>query len=344
MRFSFRRTAAFSFRRTRIAAIALAVLWLAAAAGLARPVRVATWNVELGIAAPGTEKHEAQAAVLRRIGADIVAFQELTRGTQENWRRLGEALGYRHLAVGEMGPFAGNMYVGVWSRFPIEEAVSVQSPAEAREFTRLPLRVRIAVPGAARPLVLWNMHHKAVFEARDDFRRAVEARRIADDIARHWRDRPDLAELIVLGDMNDDPSRREQSVVFEQAPAGLPRSFRLGDDITFPLRYRWFPTDAYSPVGPGFRAVPAMRQNSDIPITHLYTNLRLDWVFASDAIWRNPAGPPRGEIYHSEWDDRDGGLKKYGEPPPRETSLRASDHYPVFVDVNLEEAPTANSK
>lgn len=344
MRFSVGHRAVFSVRSIRIAAIALVVLRLTAAGGLAVPVRVATWNVELGIAAPGTEKHEAQAAVLRRIGAEIVGFQELTRGTEENWRRLGEALGYRHFAVGEMGPFAGNMYVGVWSRFPIEEAVSVQSPTEAREFSRLPLRVRIAVPGAARPLVLWTMHHKAVFESRDDFRRAVEARRTAEDIARHWRERPDLVELVVLGDMNDDPSRRDQTAAFEQAPAGLPRTFKFGADIPFPLRYRWFPTDAYSSIGPGFRAVPALRQNSDIPITHLYTNLRLDWVFVSDAIWRHPAGPPRGEIYHSEWDDREGGLKKFGEAPPRETSLRASDHYPVFVDLHLEDAPSANSK
>ncbi len=321
----------------RAAAVALVVWGWAGVAG-ARAVRVATFNVEQGIAAPGSEKNAAQRAVLQRIGADIVAFQELTRATQGNWERLAEELGYAHRAMGELGPYAGNMLVGFWSRFPIEEAVSVVSPPEAREFTRLPLRVHIAVPGAARPLVLWNMHHKAVFEARDEFRRAVEARRIAEDIARLLRERPDLVELIVLGDMNDDPSRREQTVRFDAAPAGLPRSFLLGPDIAFPLRYRWFPTDAYARVGPGFRAVPAVRQNSDIPITHFYTNLRLDWIFASDAVWRHPAGPPRGEIYHSEWDAAAGGLPKSGAPPARETSLRASDHYPVFADINLRDA------
>lgn len=305
----------------------------------ARAVRVATFNVEVGIAAPGSEKYDAQKAVLRRIGADIVAFQELTRATEENWVRLAEELGYAHRAVGQLGPFAGNMLVGFWSRFPIEEAVSVASPPETREFTRLPLRVRIAVPGAARPLVLWNMHHKAVFEARDDFRRAVEARRIVEDIQRHRREYPKLTELIVLGDMNDDPSRREQSVQFEKPPAGLPRTFALGADIAFPLRYRWFPTDAYAGADFAFRAIPALRQNSDIPTTHFYTNLRLDWVFASEALWRHPDGPPRGEIYHSEWDAPAGGLPKNGEPPSRETSLRASDHYPVFADMNLEDAP-----
>jgi len=326
--------------RARVFALAVCALALSAEA---RSVRVATFNVELGIAAPDSEKYEAQKAVLRRIGADIVAFQELTRATAGNWTRLAEELGYAHRAIGELGPFAGNMIVGFWSRFPIEESVSVAGPPETREFTRLPLRVRIAVPGAARPLVLWNMHHKAVFEARDEFRRAVEARRIVEDIERLRRARPELVELIVLGDMNDDPSRREQSVRFEQAPAGLPRTFALGADIAFPLRYRWFPTDAYTAAGPGFRAVPALRQNSDIPITHFYTNLRLDWIFAGEALWRHPDGPPRGEIYHSEWDAPAGGLPKVGAPPPRETSLRASDHYPVFVDFNLEDAPPGSA-
>jgi endonuclease/exonuclease/phosphatase family metal-dependent hydrolase len=326
--------------RWRAVARGAALLLVCAYAAEARRVRVATFNVEHGIGEPGSEKYETQKAVLRRVNADIIGFQELKRGSSNHWVRLAGDLGYPHRAWGEKGPFAGDMEVGFFSRFPLGEPVSVDSPPAARELSRRPLRVRIEVPGAARPLVLWNMHHKAMFERRDDFRRAVEARRIAADVERHFAAHPELVDLVILGDMNDDPARPEQSERFDAPPGALPGTFVLGEDIAWPLRYREFPPDAYARVGPGFRPVPALRQDSDIAITHFYTNLRLDWIFASTALWQHPDGVPAGEIYHSEWDVAGGGgLPKTGEPPPPETSLKASDHYVVFVDLNLADAP-----
>ena len=43
----------------------------------AAELRVATMNVFLGIEAPGTVSHDALAAVLGRIDADVVALQEV---------------------------------------------------------------------------------------------------------------------------------------------------------------------------------------------------------------------------------------------------------------------------
>ncbi len=342
-----------SFRRPRLPrsparrpvfwALCAAILWAASLAD-ARKVRVATFNVEHGIGEPGGEKYEAQKAVLRRINADIIAFQELTAASSNHWARLAAELGYEHRAWGELGPFAGSMILGFFSRFPIRESATVSSPAGAREMSRLPLRATIEIPGAARPLTIWNMHHKAMFETSDDFRRAVEARRIAADIARRLAERPEENELLVVGDMNDDPARREQTVLFHGPPERLPRTYVLGADIAFPLPYRWFPTSAYARAGNGFRAVPAFRPGSDIAITHFYTNYRLDWVFASETIWKHPDGAPRGEVYHSDWDDPGVGLEKPGEPPPPETSLKASDHYPVVVDLHLTPAPVGGEK
>ncbi len=287
---------------------------------------------------PDSEKYNAQKAVLWRINADIVAFQELRRSSSNHWDRLGKELGYDHRVWGDTGPFAGNMDVGFWSRHPVIERASVSSPEGARELSRQPLRVRIQVPGAARPLVLWNMHHKAMFEPRDDFRRAIEARRIAEDVARHARQRPNEIEMIILGDMNDEPNRPNASLRFDVVPPSLPRSYRLGDDIEFPVFYRPFPIMAYARCGPGFRPIPAFRQNSEISATHFYTNLRLDWILASRIFWRHPDGPPVGEIYHSEWDGpEEGGLPKAGERLLADVSLKASDHYPVFADLNMED-------
>lgn len=304
----------------------------------ARKVRVATYNVEHGVGKPGSEKYKALKAILARADADVVAFQELKRETFNEWGRLAEELGYTAKAWGDIGPFSGTMVVGFFSRFPITDIHSVPSPEGTREFSRIPQRIVVQVPGAARPLVLWNMHHKAMFMWRDNFRRAIEAMRIVQDIERYLEANRDHVEFIVLGDMNDDVAREDQSYHFRSQPSRLPSSFVLGSDIEFPVRYQVFPTDRYAKAGGGMRHVPAFRQGSTNTITHLHTNYTLDYVFVSDAIWNNPAGRPVGEIYHSEWDGPEGGLKKAGDPLPAHTSLQASDHYPVFVDLHMEDA------
>ncbi|MBU1694862.1 MAG: endonuclease/exonuclease/phosphatase family protein [Verrucomicrobia bacterium] len=298
---------------------------------------MATWNVELGIGPADSVKYKAQRETLRRVDADIVAFQELQASSRGEWVRLAEDLGYPHRAWGELGPFSGDMVVGYFSRFPILEAHSVRSVRGTREFTRLPLRLAASVPGAARPLTLWNMHHKAEFRYRDCFRRAVEAQRIVQDIQRYRVEHPDRTELVVLGDMNDAAARPEQPERFESLYPRLPWSYRLGFDIRFPVRYRTFPTDHYGEGGLGFHRVPAFRQDSTNAVTHRYTEMTLDYLFVSPAIRDGPFGPPRGEIYHSDWDRGGGGLVKAGVPPPAGTSLKASDHYPVFVDLEIED-------
>lgn len=320
----------------RFGAVFLLILFAAAAP--ARSLRVATFNVEHGIGEAGTEKGEAQRAVLRRVNADIIAFQELNARTSNEWVRLSSELGYPYRAWGGMGPFAGGMAVGFFSRHPIRESSPVVSPDGAREFSRLPLRITVDVEGAAGPITLWNLHHKAMFRPVDEFRRAVEALRVARDIERVVAEEPDRAGWIVIGDMNDDPARCEdparapQSAAFAAPPEGLPRSFVLGPDIPFPLPYRVFPLHAYRDAGPGFHPVDATREGSDSRVTHLYTNYRLDYILVCDAFRSPDGGRPLGEVYHSDW-EAGGGLPKSGERPPPGSSGSASDHYIVFADL-----------
>ena len=301
-------------------------------------VRVATYNVEHGVGRPGTEKYEALKSSLARVNADVVAFQELERKTANEWNRMAEELGYPHRAWGELGTFSGNMVVGFWSRFPIKETHHVPAPKDSQEFSRIPLRILVDIPGAAKPLAMWNMHHKAMFQWRDDFRRAVEAFRIVRDINQYCADKSYPVDFVMFGDMNDDLEREEQSSQFLKPPSRLPSTYRIGTDLEFPVRYRVFPTDHYSPAGGGMHLVPAFRQGSNNRITHLHTQYQLDYIFVSESVWSHPAGRPEGEIYHSEWDRAEGGLQKAGSPLDPATSLRASDHYPVFVDLHVRDA------
>lgn len=332
-----------ALRRVLPAGVFLFVLARSAAA---QQVRVVTFNVEVGIGTADSVKGRAQRATLKRVNADIVAFQELTPRTSNEWVRLAEDLGYPHRVWGPMGPFAGSMAIGYFSRFPILESGTVSSPAGTKEFSRLPLRIMVQVPGAMRPLTLWNMHHKALYKPADEFRRAVEAYRIVQDVLRERAEHPDRPDQIVMGDMNDDiardkdPLQAPQTGSFGTLPDSLPKNIVFGKDLPSPLSYRAFPIDAYCKMNSSLSAVEAFREGTSDSRTHLYTQYRLDYLFVSDTIRGLDGKRPVGEIYYSET-DRGGGFPKAGSPLPPGTSLEASDHYPVFADLLLqgEEAP-----
>lgn len=306
--------------------------------GEARKVRVATFNVENGVGAPQTPKYQAIREIIRRIDADVVAFQELTPGSLAAWKAMARDLGYPHTAQSSIGPYSGDLFVGYFSRFPIIEQNEVRSPEGAQEIGRWPLRVTIEVPGAARPFVLWTVHHKAMFGYADCFRRAVEARRIRENVTTLLTSHTNYIEYVILGDMNDDFEREDQPVTYSSLPRRLPATYRLGSDVTLPMAYRVFPMDHYKNAGVGMRWVPAYRAGTKNRKTHLYTDFTLDYIFASTPIWSHPDGPPQGEIYHSQNDGPNTGLPKQGNPLPADTSLAASDHYPVFADLYLEDA------
>lgn len=340
----------------------IAAILLMGVPARAQKVRITTFNAEMGIAKADTPKGRAQRDVLKRVNADIVAFQELTPKTSGEWGKLAEELGYPHRVMGEMGPFAGEMAVGYFSRFPILESGSIVSPAGAKEFSRYPLRITVQVPGAARPLALWNMHHKAMFKQPDEYRRAVEAYRIVQDVIRVRGSGPNAPDCVVLGDMNDDivrgtkadvpavPAPGEekgrhqnflqspQTVSFE-APPPLSKSYAPGKDLPSPMPYRSFPLDAYVRAETGLTDVVAYREGTRDNRTHLYTNYRLDYLFISGAILGADGKPPVGEIYYSGT-DKGAGLPKAGDPLPADLSLAASDHYPVFADLVLQGAPS----
>jgi len=320
--------------------------WFSAQAFLeARPVRVATYNIQNGPEAVGSADYEATKAVLARIDADVVGFQEVLWHQEAVWRQLAQELGYAHVVFGaERTDFTGDIRLGYFSRFPIAEVSVVRSPAGANEISRLPLRVVIEVPGAARPLVLWNMHHKA-----DDpnpgttpgnqFRRAVEAYRIVQDMNTYRAANPGHDEFIMLGDLNDNIFQpQNQAVEFAAVPSTVPGGYRLGSDIPLPIAYRAFPDDRYAAAGGGLHRLDVRQQDGFSRATRPVSGRTLDYLLLSTALRDSPLGAPRGEVYHSQWDDLYPGLPKAGAPLNPNTSLTASDHLALFADVEMADA------
>ena len=203
------------------------------------------------IKAIGSVEYLALEAILARMDADVVCFQELQTTSFAAWSNLASELGYSYAAISGNGPFSGSLYNGYFSRFPIRSSYNVNSPSGAVELTRYPFRAVVDVPDALHPLVLWTMHHKSSATSIDKFRRAIEAYRIAQDVDAYLAANPDDVEYVLTGDMNDDIRDSQTPAQFASQPSGAPGGFVLGADISFPVAYATFPVDRYAAAGNG---------------------------------------------------------------------------------------------
>ena len=320
----------------------------------AKTVRIATFNIENGPGAPGSPDYLATKAVIQRIDADIVAFQEILSSSEQNWRALAVDAGYDHVAFGRDGTsMSGNQRLGYFSRFPIISETAITSPPGANEMTRRPLRVVVAVPDA-KPLVIWNMHHKAserdaadlaVANRNNQFRRAIEARRIVQDINAYREANPTHDEFVMLGDLNDDifqTSNQAAEITQSEFDTFLkdlqlmPSIYSLWSDVTFPVRYRAFPDDHYGPAGGGMHRLDLRQQDGTSKGT--LGDGTLDYIFVSTALQESLLGAPIGEIYNSQLDATHPGLPKAVPALASSVSGDASDHLPVFTDIEMDDA------
>lgn len=295
---------------------------------------MATYNIENGVGAIGSDEYNAVQAILARMDADVVCFQELQTTSFAAWSNMAVTLGYPYNAIGwDGGSLAGSLYMGYFSRFPILSTYNIQSPPGAKELSRYPFRAVIDVPDAELPLVIWNMHHKSGATSIDKFRRSIEAHRIAQNIDAYLAANSWNVEYMLVGDMNDD-IRDSQTAQYANQPAGAPSEYILGSDIVFPVPYSKFPTDRYTEAGFGLMRMPAYWESTTTPITRIVSGRQLDYVFLSPALISSPMGAPQSELYYSAMDFGEG-LPKWGDPLPAGTSAAASDHLPVFVDIQM---------
>lgn len=323
-----------NYRGIVFGVLGLSVLVLAPHAG-AINVRIASYNVEWGVGSPLSNDYQAVKSVINRIRPDVIGFQELTDADKANWITLAAELGYPYYAYGpSSGPLTGTQRLGYFSKFPVRNTAEVTEFPGAVELTRYPLRTEVLVPGALNPLVLYNVHFKAMGDNSSQFRRAIESRRTLSNLFAYIAANALNTEYAILGDFNDDV-KNAQVTSFSALPAGLPASYILGNDVTYPVSYRLYPTDRFAPAG--LEPLTLLREDSTSDSTY-GTGGRLDYILLSPDIRENPSGAPVGEIYTSINDDGTGGLPKFGSPLPSTTSATASDHLLIYADINLIDA------
>jgi len=301
-------------------------------------VRVATYNVQV-VGQATSDQHRALLEVLARIDADVVLLQEVDaeEGDLPRLRRMAGRAGYEHVCVSETsGTLSGGLHNACLSRHPIVRCISwsaaeLSGDPEANDITRDILEVHVDV-GSGNPWGLFSIHLKGGPDDRNRFRRQVEVRRLLGAIEAFAAEHPD-SSVIVGGDFNEDVADGPfGDLVVEELPGRLPRSFRLGGDLSFPVVYDLFESLRAADL----RLVEALHEDDPgDDSTRMYSWRRLDY------LWVGPGVEVRGaEVYDSCDDDGTDDppvghrLDKTGKPLPCKVTGRAADHFPVVVDVS----------
>ncbi len=324
--------------RPIFARAACAALCLCLSASASETLRVVTWNC-LGLQT-GSSAYDALVDTLVRLDGDVVLLQEISGATDAaNVPLLASDCGYAFSFVGNIsGTLSGGLRTAILSRHPITASASwtaaeLSGDPLANDITRDIIEVVVSVPEVCQPVALFTVHLKSGSSNTDRFRRQVEQQRLKKAIDLRQAATPGV-QVIVGGDFNEDTDNAPFTDTWSTLPSGLPASYKLGTDVTFPVTYDPFGVLA----GEGLQYVDATQEDS----TTVYSTIsgsgnRLDYVWA-------PAGMVvlGDEVYDSVDDDGvDGGpagnvLRKAGAPLAAGTSATASDHWPLFADYLLE--------
>lgn len=329
--------AVLGWMRWQAQALALA-LALGALPSSAQPgLRVATWNV-LAVGAPGTPEYGAALAILRRLDSDVVAINEVSGNADaDNLRQLQRALGYAESVVAPASPFGGPL-VAFLSHYPLRQSMAWTSPMLsgdpfANDLSRNILEVRIEDARLASPIVLLTTHWKSGATNSDEFRRAIESRRMGAVVGKR------VAEglpVLVMGDVNadiDDPARFPSA--FTAAPSGLPTAFSTGADIVAAMGRGGLANDPFGPIT-AHAAVVEARQRDGADATRPASGRRIDYIFTARRV-----GVTAAEVFDCVDDAAGlpGTMAFVGAPVSSTDCAVASDHLPVVADVVVLPSP-----
>ncbi len=303
-----------------------------------RAVRVATYNIE-SVSPSGSAPFEALTDVLLRIDADVVCLQEVQEDELSSLVSLAAAAGYPDVIAADNPPAIGGGFRNAClgrAELSLEGSYSawdLSSDSDANDVGRniLVVRAQLAPPGDAPCyLGMVALHLKSGQDQLDWFRRQIEAERVTQAIDLYRAAHPD-DPMVILGDLNenlDDPALGSE---FAQIPAGLPESYRVGDDIEFPLVYQPFDT-----LGAQGFAIADATQEDSVSADETWADLvRLDYVMHAGAQL------VADEVYNACRDDGEDDppmgnwLAKAGAPLECSVSDLASDHFPVVADLIL---------
>ena len=305
------------WQKSPIATLCFGCVALTLVAGAwAAPLRLATFNVKEGLSTPFPSGVDQTATVLSRLGADVVALQELVSDSG-NLQNLGSQLGLPH-SVYQSSSW---MQVGLLSKHPISQTNWIFRGEMARPI----LLARIDVPNVARDPWVAVVHLKCCnTNPYNQYTRAEELYYLRKEIdLRTGTNDP----VMIMGDFNlVAPS----DVTYETGPEGVsPFPAPASADGYF-VPQGIFKLDARHAGAGGEHWT--WRGKDELP------NGALDHIMVNAVV---RARGTAVEIYNAEKDAMGiAGLPKQGAPLAGSFAY-ISDHLPVFADIDLEDSNTA---
>ena len=210
-------------------------------------LRVVTWNVE-SIGAQGSAEYNAARDVLQRIGADVVAVQEIgSDADAANLLNLASDLHYNYATVATGGPFGSDRAAFMSDLILLADtawtAAQLSGDPAANDLTRYILEAEIDVTGQGDVMNLVVNHWKSGGANADEYRRAIETQRMAQVVARMAADTP----FVLMGDVNADvrDGSPTPSVFTAEPTADLPTDFVTGADIRAQFLTGGLPNDPF---------------------------------------------------------------------------------------------------
>ncbi len=303
------------------------------------PVRIVTWNIE-SVGEPQSAQYDAAVSVLRRLGADVVAIQEINSAADtEHFEQLAAELGYPYTFIAPESPF-GSQRNAVLSVIPFEvsraiTAADLSDDPNAADITRPFVQLRVQPHPARRPLTLYVHHAKSGGSNDAEFRQSCEAWRLAQSTAGLFSPNDHYA---LMGDFNEEITTGIRTPErFNAPPDNLPGGFVLGQDLQELLQspdgLRNDPFGyLFDSNGPDTQALDAAQTNGDTG-TRPQSGRRIDYILVSRATARLL---PSTEVYNSTLDAPQTGLDKRPPVLPADTSAQASDHLPIIADIYLD--------
>jgi len=175
-----------------------------------RTLRVLTYNIHHGEGTDEQFDYERLARVINDLSPDIVALQEVDRGTGrasgvDQAKLLGK-LCQMHHAYGQAMPYQGGQYgEAILSRFPIQEVLVHPLPYQLEREPRAALEVRVEVEGIG-PLAFVGTHlcHQ------DNELRTLQTRRLSQLL-----DKEEGPPVILAGDFNARPGSDPMNVLLQ---------------------------------------------------------------------------------------------------------------------------------
>lgn len=295
-------------------------------------LRVATWNL-YNVGSPGSAEFDATVEVLGRLGADVVALQEVNDDDQSALTALGEAAGYPHVVFAQTSPF-GEYNGAFLSRLePLDTAVwtsaELSGDGGANDVTRQPLALSVDAPGG--PVTVVTSHFKSGYDDEDEFRRSIDAIRIGQAAAQYG-DR-----TLIVGDFNaqlaDDGT--EDPSTWTRVPNGPPSSYALGSDLDALLDGDGISNVVFGHLS-SHRVQPAARdtgREGTRPTDSNRDGRRIDHILVGPGLQDLTAA---GAVYFSQEDTGGVEVAWAGEPADRGASELASDHLPVVIELTWD--------